>query len=79
MKHKMVTDEKDLLEIIKHIDAAATLMGASFKLLLDADDPEVVVGFVVGPEEMFAGELDVIEEDGTWTPPEKPSDPKQLN
>lgn len=78
MNEKIISD-KELEEITRYIDAACTLMGASFKLLLNADNKEIVVGFIIGPKEMFSGELEVEEEEGTWTPAEKPLDPKQLN
>jgi hypothetical protein len=76
--NKALENKSAEAQMAYHLDSIATLLGgtAGFKELTDADDPNKIVGFVIGPEEMFSGELEVVEGDGLWMPMQKP---KQLN
>ncbi len=79
MKDPKTVTDKELGEAIKHIDAACVILGMCFKELLLASDKQFVIGFMMGPKEMFDGDVEVEESNGLWMPALKPEDPKQLN
>lgn len=79
MKNEKELTDKELTEAVKHLDAACTILGMSFKTLFNSEDESKVIGFLMGLKGMFNGELEPMEDVGLWTPMVKPDDPKQLN
>lgn len=75
----MEVDDKKISAVIQHLDAICTIMGLAFKELLNPENKEEVVGFIIGPVAMFEGDLTVEEAEGVWVPEKKPDDPKQIN
>lgn len=73
---KKEMSEEEIKQVTFHLDAACTILGMSFKFLFDANKEDETVGFLLGKKGVFTGDIETIEEDGLWTPTEKP---KHLN
>lgn len=79
MRDNRIITEEELAEAMKHIDAACTIMGWSIKRLFSTDDEDLIVGLKLESSDLAEGYIDFTEEDGVWSLPTRPIDPKQLN
>lgn len=79
MNGKAMTDA-EMEELYKHLDYICTVMKTCIRPLYDAQNQEIVIGFILAPIEYFEGEMEVVESDAILEAEvQKPTDPKKLN